>query len=133
MFLVTMATIVMVTTVWLFFRPLGPKAHLLTKSCEDWPVNTRENMRWTFALYIDNEINMGLNFLRSPTCCYCQCMPKVQVYRILHVYRRSKIIIINICIQCIKGRNSNFLFLYTNLLPPMVFIGLPIMQTPSRN
>ncbi len=52
--MVTMATVVMVTTIWLFFRPFGPKAHLYAKFREDRVVNTRDNWRPTFALYIYN-------------------------------------------------------------------------------
>ena len=55
-FLAAMTTVVMVTTIWLFFRPFGPKAHLLAKFREDRAVNTRENMRRTFALYIYNTV-----------------------------------------------------------------------------
>ena len=48
--MVAIATVVKVTKVWLFFSPFGPKAHL--QSHEDPTVNTRENMRPSFALYI---------------------------------------------------------------------------------
>ncbi len=57
-FLVAMTTVVMVTTIWLFFRPFGPKAHLHAKFREDRAVNPRENMRRTFALYIYNSVGL---------------------------------------------------------------------------
>ncbi len=38
-FLVAMTTIVMVTKVWIFFSPFGPKAHLLAKFRENQAVN----------------------------------------------------------------------------------------------
>ncbi len=51
-FLVAMATVVKVTKVWIFFSLFGPTADLHAKSREDRTVNTRENMRPSFALYI---------------------------------------------------------------------------------
>ncbi len=49
--MVAIATLVKVTKIWIFFSPFGPKAHLHEKSREEWVVNTRENIRPSFALY----------------------------------------------------------------------------------
>ena len=53
-FLVAMATVVKVTKVWIFFRPFGPKAHLLPKSRKDRAVNNGRRAWPSFALYYIN-------------------------------------------------------------------------------
>ncbi len=57
--MVAMATVVKVTNVWIFFSSFGPKADLHAKSREDRTINTRENMRPSFALYIYDTFQSG--------------------------------------------------------------------------
>ena len=58
-----MATVVMVTKVWIFFSPFGPKTHLLAKFRENRAVNNVRRAWPTFALYY---ININRTLIRRP-------------------------------------------------------------------